>query len=191
MNIQLTDVVKHLLIINVIVFFAASSFLDPRQLYLYYPGSRPFEPYQMISHMFMHGGVSHLAFNMFSLFFLGPHVERFLGGQKFLVLYLAAGFGAMFAHLAFMMITGDKVPVVGASGAVYGVLVGFATLFPNVKLQLLFPPIPIMAKYLALGLIVFDLYSGITGRASGVAHFAHLGGALIGYLIVIYWRRNP
>lgn len=187
---NLTDVVKNLLIINVIIYFGASSLNFTRELYLHYPTSPNFSPYQFVSHMFMHSGVGHLLFNMMSLFFLGPYVERFLGSKKFLILYLASGFGAIAAHLIVAHYLQDFTPVVGASGAVYGVLLAFALLFPDVKLMLLIPPIPVKAKWLALGLIAFDLYNGVRGSDTGIAHFAHLGGAVTGLLLAMMWKNN-
>ena len=145
---RVTDVVKHLLIINVIVFIgayvAASSGLiaSPFQLALFYPTSPNFAPYQIVSHMFMHGDVGHLMFNMLTLFFLGPWVESALGHKKFLLLYFISGFGALAAH--WLISPAD--PIVGASGAIYGVLIAFAVLFPNTRLMLLFPPIPVKGQ---------------------------------------------
>ena len=167
-------------------------------LALFYPGSDFFEPYQLVSHMFMHANTGHLLFNMLSLFFLGPMVERVFGTRRFLFYYLFAGFGAALTHLAFMYYqidisgdyTGINIPVLGASGAVYGVIIAFAVLFPDVRLMLIFPPIPIKARYLAAGLIALDLFSGISGYSTGIAHFAHLGGALFGYLLILYWRKR-
>jgi len=192
---NLTDVVKNLLIINVIIFFGATSMGFARNLYLHFPLSEAFQPYQIVSHMFMHSSVGHLFFNMLSLFFLGPYVERYLGSKRFLILYLASGFGAVVAHMGvdyyqYLEGTLHMIPVVGASGAVYGVLLAFAYLFPDVKLMLMIPPIPVKAKYLALGLIAYDLYSGVVRSGTGIAHFAHLGGALTGILLVLYWKQN-
>lgn len=201
---RVTDVVKHLLIINVIVFFGAQVLLGTNQniLYLYYPQSEFFKPYQLVTHMFMHGGTGHLIFNMLSLFFLGPLIEYTWKSKRFLFYYLFCGFGAMLTHMAVWYLEFQQLPaadfnmlmmhpgvaVVGASGAIYGVFIAIAMLFPNVKLMLLFPPIPIKAKYLALGLIAYDLISGLGGFNTGVAHFAHLGGALFGFLLIMYWR---
>ncbi len=137
--------------------------------------------------MFMHGTISHLLFNMLMLFFLGPMVEQSLGAKRFLILYLVSGFGALLAHYAIFPYVG----VWGASGAVYGVLVAFAVLFPNVQLMLLFPPIPIKAKWLALILIVVGLISGVGGYQSGIAHFAHLGGALTAFILMVIWKKFP
>jgi membrane associated rhomboid family serine protease len=204
---HITDVIKHLLIINLIMFFGSmlmqqTGFLDPSLLACYYPDSEFFRPYQVVTHMFMHGGGFHLFFNMFALVMLGPYVESFLGAKRFLIMYFISGFGALGIHMLvwyiqFMSVSpqeyyslmhNEHLAVVGASGAVYGVLAAFALLFPNTKLMLLIPPIPVKAKYLVLGLVAFDLFSGFTGYQSGIAHFAHVGGALFGFLTLMFWR---
>lgn len=192
---RLTDVVKHLLIINVIVFVAFYMIFPQytRATYLYYPTMDAFQPYQLISHMFMHGSESHILFNMMSLFFLGPMVEQRMGSKRFLIFYLLCGFGAMALHLGLTYLgqLDPRVPVVGASGAIMGVFVAFAMFYPNTKLMLLFPPIPIKAKFLMLGLIAFDLFSGVSGMNTGIAHFAHLGGVIAGALLITMWGKNP
>ncbi len=194
---QLTDVVKHLLIINVLLFFlatsAAGSFLP--DLALYFPGDSRFKPYQLVSHMFMHGGTQHLFFNMFGLFIFGPYVERYVGKQKFFILYLLSGVGAFVAHFAveYFMAEGSGIGmpgVVGASGALMGIVLAFATLFPNLRMMLIFPPIPVKAKYLALFYVALDLYSGFSGAQNNVANFAHLGGALTGFLLTYFWLKG-
>lgn len=197
---QITDVVKNLLLINVIMFLGTSMLMPDswRILAMFYPTSDYFQPFQLVTHMFMHADIGHLAFNMLSLFFLGPYVERAIGPRKFLIFYLLSAFGAALLHLLvryyIIEIGGDvsaiNVPVLGASGAVYGVVVGFGYLYPNAQLMLLIPPIPIRAKYLAVVLIVMDLVLGFSGTQSGVAHFAHVGGALTGFLLLYFWRKN-
>ena len=140
---------------------------------------------------------------MLMLVFLGPMVESVLGAKKFLIMYFVAGFGAAAMHMLVWYFELSALPpgyfdavmhnpnarVVGASGAIFGVLVAFASLFPNVKLMLLFPPIPVKAKYLAVALIAFDLFSGIGRFDTGIAHFAHVGGALFAFLLLIYWGK--
>jgi rhomboid-like protein len=206
---QITAVIKHLLIINLIVFFGAmimqeTGVFDSALLAFHYPESVYFRPYQIVSHMFMHGGMAHLFFNMLALAMLGPYVEAFLGAKRFLTLYLVSGFGALGLHLLiwyfelsglstieFMALMQEReYGVVGASGAVYGVLAAFAFLFPNTRLMLLFPPIPVKAKYLVAALIAFDLFSGVSGRGTGIAHFAHIGGALFGFLTILFWKKT-
>lgn len=207
---QFTKIVKHLLIINVLFFLGSRSLLgEPTplgdlgflKLALFYPQSELFQPFQLVTHMFMHGDFNHLLFNMLSLFFLGPMVEMVWRDKKFLFYYLACGFGAMFFHMIewFTELQSANTyevsrilggPVLGASGAVYGVLTAFAFMYPDRKLMLLFPPIPIKAKYLVGGLIAIDLYLGFSGQRTGIAHFAHVGGAATGLAIMYFWRQK-
>ena len=195
---RLTDVVKHLIIINVIVFVAFElifpQFKDSFAV-LHMPwgatdldGNSYFMPVQLVTHMFMHGGPTHLLFNMMGLFFLGPHIEQVLGKERFLIFYLVCGFAAMGAHMLLSYI--GFIPaaaVVGASGAIMGIFIAFAILFPNTKLMLLFPPIPVKAKYLMGILVLFDVFSGVGGISTGIAHFAHLGGAFCGFIMMNLW----
>ncbi len=198
---QLTDVVKNLLIINVIVFVGVWSLMGDNgyDLALFYPTSTFFKPYQLVTHMFMHANTSHLFFNMFGLFIFGPMVENSIGSKRFFQLYFFAGFGALLLHLGIKYfelyhLGGDprmiNAPMLGASGALMGIVAGFATLFPNMRLQLLFPPIPMKAKYMAMLYIGLDLYLGISGSNTGVAHFAHIGGALFGFLFIRYFGKD-
>ena len=193
----MTEVVKNLLIINVIVFFAVRYLIPVQGLdrffMLVYPGlevtshgtTYQFEPVQIVTHIFMHGDVRHLLFNMLGLFFLGPMVEMALGPKRFLILYLTSGLLAS----AVQMLASQGI-ILGASGAVYGVLAAFATMFPNVQLMLLIPPIPIKAKYMAVGLIVIGLFMGLGGMQSGIGHFAHVAGAVLGFILVRYWKMD-
>ena len=191
----ITQIVKHLIIVNVIVFLAVYS---PLGNYLpnfavHWIKDPRFQPYQIVTHMFMHANGTHLFFNMFALYVFGPMVERYARPRKFLILYFAAGFGSILAHMAIMyyqynyMVIYSFPPTVGASGAIMGILVSFAVLYPDVKLMLLFPPIPIKAKYLAMAYVALDLFSGISGYQTGVANWAHLGGALTGFIITYSW----
>jgi membrane associated rhomboid family serine protease len=167
-------------------------------LAMFYPGSEYFAPYQIITHMFMHGSISHLFFNMFAVFMFGPPLENLWGPKRFLYFYFFTGFGALFLHLFVKYLEmnymggnplSENVPVLGASGAVFGVLIGFGMNFPNTQLMLLFPPIPMKAKYFVAGYAVLELFLGIGNFDSGVAHFAHVGGALFGLLLILYWRK--
>jgi membrane associated rhomboid family serine protease len=196
---SITPIIKNLLIINVLIFVSVA--MTPLGQYIpdlkvYFPGSEHFRPYQLVTHMFMHGSISHLAFNMLALFFLGPYVERYTGERNFFIFYFLCGFGAILAHIGiqyyqhFTMGIDVFPPALGASGAVMGVLIAFAVLYPNVKLMLLFPPIPIKAKYFALGYVLFDLFSGIGGFQPGVANFAHLGGAATGFILTFFWLKK-
>lgn len=190
---RLTDVVKHLLILNVII-FVCFHIVFPQfaaYTYLWFPGTENFKPFQLVSHMFMHGSPMHLLFNMMSLFFLGPMVEQNLGSKRFLTFYLICGFAAMALHLGLSYLGLIRPsPIVGASGAIVGVFIAFALLYPDVKLMLIFPPIPIKAKYMMVGLVLFDLFSGVTGASTGIAHFAHLGGAIAGFVLISSWGKN-
>ena len=173
-----------------------------------------FRPYQIFTHMFTHAGIGHIFFNMFSLWMFGRMLENIWGPKKFLLFYLICGIGAAVAHMSvayfqyrpilealeFARATGQTEYVeqlqsfggyaVGASGAVMGVLVGFAYLFPNTELMLLFPPIPIKAKWLILGLVAFDLFGGLGRTSDGIAHWAHLGGAAMGFILVFIWNKT-
>jgi rhomboid-like protein len=201
-------VVKNIIIINAIVFVAVF-FTPMREFYgvlaMYYIDSPYFGFWQLLTHMFMHGGVWHLALNMYGLFLFGTILERVWGQQKMLFYYFATGFGAAFLYLlveglkykfefgTFFPFTAGltnlSIPVVGASGAVFGVLIAFAMLFPNTELYLLFIPFPIKAKYLIGGYVAYELFRGLQfSTDSQIAHFAHLGGALFGFLIVKYWQ---
>lgn len=202
---QISEVVKNLIIINVIFFLGSNLLMLPDgglipmhrlDLALHFPLSEHFEPYQVVTHMFMHGGLGHLFFNMLGLFFFGPPLENLWGPKRFLFFYLAAGFGAALIHslssyyeFAYNSVPINEIyPALGASGALYAVFVGFAILFPKQKVMLLIPPIPMRASVLVLVLIAYDLFSGISGAGTGIAHFAHLGGAFFGALMVWYWK---
>lgn len=252
-------VVKNLILLNAL-FFVFTRLAEPlmmRYLALYYPGSEFFAPHQLVTHMFMHGGWTHIFFNMFALWMFGKVLEQVWGSKRFLIYYMATGLGAAALHtfvqwieysqiqdaiLAFsnspspdafaavihkyfpgqeasgwyngMMSAWDaspnaeafvlqaetnlrqlvelqmNVPTVGASGAVYGVLLAFGMLFPNVQLMLLIPPIPIKAKYMVIGYGLIELFLGFSNRGGGIAHFAHLGGMIFGFFLIQYWRRN-
>ena len=264
--LQIPPVTKNLIIINALMLFA-TVVLEPRGinltrwLGLYYPGSDYFQPFQYITYMFMHGGLSHLFFNMFALYMFGRVLENVWGPKRFLFFYMVTGIGAAALHtfvnyveiapmahaikefsispspelfsefvnkyqktisgmgfnstsvsnfasqwfnapkatsfeneaLSFM----DKllnarmnIPTIGASGAVFGILLGFGMLFPNTQLMLLFPPIPIKAKYFVMGYGLIELVLGFSMPGSNIAHFAHLGGMLFGYILIRYWNKH-
>lgn len=141
--------------------------------------------------MFSHGGIGHIFFNMLNLWMFGRILENVWGPKKFLLFYFICGVVAAITHLLVQYLTGDFSFAVGASGAVMGVMVGFAVLFPNTELMIMFLPIPIKAKWLILGLIAIDLFGGIGSFGStGIAHWAHLGGGLAGFLLVMYWNKT-
>ncbi len=154
-------------------------------------GVPSFEPWQLVTYGFLHGGFFHLFVNMFALWIFGTALESFWGSRPFLIYYLVclAGAGLIQLFVATGAAeAGNLYPTVGASGAVFGILLGFAMMFPNQRLMLIFPPIPIKAKYFVLFYGAFELYAGVTGSMSGVAHFAHLGGMAFGLVMILYWR---
>jgi len=228
---KLTDGIKHLIIINVILFVAPQLLrLDfTNMLALHFPANEHFGLWQYISHMFMHASVSHILFNMYGLWAFGTPLEQMWGRKKFLFFYFSAGLGAGLiytlvnyyqfnAALETLMSSGISqneilelmnptkmyqnedlqtmnqlynTPAVGASGAVYGVLAAFGLYFKDAKLALIFLPIPIAAKYFIPVMILGDLFFGMTKYSVGnIAHFAHIGGALIGFIIAYSWKRN-
>lgn len=205
-------IVKNLIIINVLVWIAqlifdkndGLTFWLTEKIALFPVGSESFRPYQLATHMFSHASytvsyaypqgkivIIHILFNMFALFMFGRILENVWGAKRFLFFYLACGLGAAVAHLAVEYITGGAAMVVGASGAVMGVIVAFGYLFPNTELMIIPIPVPIKAKWVVLMYIAIDLLGGF-GNISGdkTAHFAHLGGALTGFLIVLYWNKT-
>ncbi len=230
------NTVTALIAINILIFFASNSVDSLNTLLaLYFPENNNFAPWQFVSHIFMHAGLTHLLFNMFALWMFGTQLETIWGGKRFLIFYFACGIGAALIYTAvnyyqfnsvyallsqtglnsfdiqsmidersyppkilseeqaIQLIGTFHTPMVGASGAIYGVLVAYAFNFPNNKLILLFLPYPIAAKYFVPALIGLDLFSGVTGFSifgGGVAHFAHVGGAIIGFLLMIYWRKK-
>lgn len=155
-------------------------------------GTPYFQPYQVLTHMFMHGNLPHLLFNMLGLWMFGSIVEMVWGPQRFLIYYLTCGLGALAAHLLIQYWGFISPPafVLGASGAVYGVLVAFAWHFPERKISLLFPPVTLRAPYMVALMIGVDLFSGISGYSNGIANFAHIGGAATGLLMLLYWSRG-
>ena len=194
----LPTVIKNVLIINVIVFVAC--WLGEEQLHsnfmlrnfaLFHPLSDYFHWWQPLTYMFMHGGFWHIFVNMYTLVIFGVIVERLIGTRKFLIFYLVCGLCAAAAHVGVASLTGSfDTPTVGASGAIYGVLVAYAMLFPDSRMMLIFPPVVLKAKWLVAIFLVIEIFSGVFGTMDGVAHFAHLGGALAGWLLILYWRRQ-
>lgn len=194
-------VIKSLLIANVGVFLfylffgflriggVPLSYLFNTWLALFPLGS-DFFPWQVFTYMFIHGGFVHLFFNMFALWMFGMEIENTWGSKKFLLYYLLCGVGAAFSNLFIAPLFGATGPTVGASGAVYGVLLAFGLMFPD-RYIFLFPfLVPIKAKYFVGMYILLEVFSGVTGTSDGVAHFAHLGGAAVGYLYLLIDRRR-
>lgn len=257
---QIPPVVKNLIIINVLLWLATYVLKNTGTnltdyLALYYPASEKFRLHQIFTHMFMHGGLTHIFFNMFALWMFGRVLESVWGPKRFLLYYLVTGVGAAALHTfvnylsissmqnaldAFINTPSPElldafvkkhlsnpstqvidfinswynspsnpslanegqqlmgrilelnmnIPTVGASGAIFGILLAFGMLFPNTQLMLLFPPIPIRAKYFVMGYGAIELYLGITQPGSNIAHFAHLGGMLFGFFMIKYWNKT-
>lgn len=209
-------VTRNLIIINTLILIITS--LSKNFMYetfaLFYPASPFFHWWQPVTHMFMHGGFGHLFFNMFTLYMFGSVLERVWGGKKYLLFYMVTGLGAALLHTGVEWLqtlhwqhiiqTGDpsaaiaatqsmramlSTPTVGASGAIYGLLLGYAMLFPDSVMTLIFPPISMKAKWFVLVFAVIELLMGVLG-SDGVAHFAHLGGMLFGFILIRIWRKS-
>ena len=187
---NITPVVRNLILVNVLVFLAdwlLSGLHLSALLALYHPQTDFFRPYQLFTYMFVHGSFSHIFFNMLALAFIGPILESYWGAKRFLLFYLVTGIGAAVFNilLGYFLVSARFGAMIGASGAIYGVLMGFGMQFPNMQVMLLIPPIPIKAKYLVflLGGMTFLL-----DRSGNVAHFAHLGGIVVAFIIIRIWR---
>lgn len=185
-----TPIVLNLIIINALVFFAQMVFDGETAkittlLALWPLKTTFFEPYQLVTHMFTHGGWGHILFNMFALWSFGTTLERVWGPKRFLIFYLACGLAAGVAQLFL-----SDAPAVGASGAIMGLLAAFGYLFPNTEL-LVFPvPFPVKAKYFIAVIAAIDLFGGVYSTGSNIAHFAHLGGLAMGFILVIIWNKT-
>ncbi len=240
---NLSLAVKGLIAVNALL-FVVTYFLPGNEqrmsemLALYFPMNELFQPWQFVTHIFMHGGFAHILFNMFALFMFGTPLEKVWGSQRFLIFFFLSGIGAglIYTGINFLEFNSlaDKLAsnglsqgeiklildtgqynssllskiskeelsefftlfhahVVGASGAVYGILVAFGIMYPNAKLALIFLPVPVAAKYFIPALLLLDLFSGITGFSlfgGGIAHFAHIGGAIIGFCLMMLWRKS-
>jgi membrane associated rhomboid family serine protease len=188
-------VVKNLIIVNAL-FWLAATLIRPADeflishLALFPVGSAWFHSWQVVTYMFLHGGFSHLFFNMFALWMFGRSLEYDLGSKRFLIYYMVCGIGAGLIQLLVAWLAGSapNVPTVGASGAIFGVLLAFGMMHPNDVIMLLFPPIALKAKWFVVIYGVLELVFGISGRMDGVAHFAHVGGMLWGFLLLLYWK---
>jgi len=232
----LPPVVKNIILINVLMLLADFTVRSvfgvelTMILGLYFPKSDQFMPLQIVTHMFMHGGIWHLFFNMYALYIFGQVLEQVWGPKRFFIYYMVCGLGAAFIHESVILYQYERImnsispdqlglvlnegsayfregkvfsdetmkslqlllntPTVGASGAVFGILLAFGVLFPNTQLMLLFPPIPIRAKYFVLAYGAIELYLAVTQPNANIAHAAHLGGMLFGYILIRYWRKT-
>lgn len=240
---NITPIVKQLLIINILFFVGTLVVGDPAYqiLAMFFPENQGFHFWQPLSHMFMHGNFMHIFFNMFALYSFGSTLEHFWGEKKFLFFYISCGLGAVLVQTGVSyyyfndavsilesngfqrteilqllnqgkintqwqslltateyqnFISSFATTMVGASGAVYGLLIAFAFMFPNAELGIMFIPVPVKAKYFVpVYMLLFDGFFGIFGNSlmgidSGIAHFAHIGGAITGFLIMWYWKKN-
>lgn len=182
-------VTRALLIANGVLFLltmVAEPVIAPLALW---PLGAGFMPWQLVTYAFLHGGVAHLVFNMIGVYSFGSDLERVWGPRRYLTYYVTCVLTAAITQLVFTRITGSVNPTVGASGAVFGLLLAFAILFPHRTVLLLIPPIPMKAPVFAVVFGVLELVLGVTGTQEGVAHFAHLGGMLGGFLLLTSWRR--
>ena len=208
--------VKNIIIVNTVMLVV--TMLNRPLMYekfaLWFPASPFFEWWQPVTHMFMHSGFFHLFFNMYALYVFGSVLERVWGPKKFLLFYFVTGLGAALVHTGVQWIEYQSaldmlqsalqpaesdimavrniifVPTVGASGAVYGVLLGFAMLYPDTILRLWFPPIALKAKWLVIIFGAIEIVLGITSTGAGIAHFAHLGGLIFGFILLMYWKKT-
>lgn len=145
-----------------------------------------FWPWQLVTYGFLHGDLGHLFFNMFALWMFGVQLENTWGSKRFALFYFVCVIGAALIQIAVMW--GAPIPTLGASGGVFGILLGFGMMFPNHTIMLLIPPIPVKAKYLVIGYGLLELWAAVSGTQAGVANFAHLGGMLFGFALIMYWR---
>ncbi|MEC5158703.1 rhomboid family intramembrane serine protease [Chryseobacterium sp. MP_3.2] len=234
----LPPITRNIIILNAVVFILFY-LLNSQMLYMKFAAFYPFSPYfkswQIITHMFMHGGFMHILFNMFTLYSFGPVLERTLGDKKYVILYFVSGLGSFFLFnlwnfyevqqiqsslegfgfnltdylagesVAFSgsadaILTQQElveklksiisVPMVGASGAIFGIIAAFATMYPNAEIGIMFIPIPVKVKYVLPVIIIGSIALGVTGNVGGIAHLAHVGGALVGFLLARYWKRD-
>ena len=190
---SLPIVTRTLIIINVVAFFA-SSMLGDTALYLaLWPmqSGSPFFPWQIVTYGFLHAGLTHLLVNMLALYMFGGDLERLWGPRRYLQLYFASLVSAAVIQLGFQYFAAlPPTPTVGASGAVFGLLLGFAMYFPRRIIVPLIPPIPMPAPVFVTLYGVLELYLGVTGTQQGVAHFAHLGGMLGAFIVLLVVRRS-
>ncbi|MBQ2918803.1 MAG: rhomboid family intramembrane serine protease [Bacteroidales bacterium] len=188
---NLPSAVKHIMIISLCLMIM--TYLNEplmARLFALNPITFIKRPWQLVTYMFMHGNFAHLFFNMYTLYVFGTVLERVWGTRKFLLYYFVTGIGAALVHIGVQWLTGDFALTVGASGAIYGILMGYAMLYPDSTLMLLLPPVSVKAKWLVLIFAGIELLLGVTGTQAGVAHFAHLGGLVFGLFLILYWKKT-
>ena len=192
---RLTPVVKNLIILNVGIFILQGLIPQEieRSLMLYDFRYEDFRPFQLFTHIFLHGGLMHLFFNMLWLFFMGPIIEQYIGEKKFIILYLVSGIGAgILQNLSYMYDSPEfatYIPSLGASGAVAGIMIATALKMPNMEIVIFPLPMPVKMKYFVMFYAVKELLSGLNGANTGVAHFAHLGGMVFGAILILFWNQ--
>jgi membrane associated rhomboid family serine protease len=193
---NIPTVTKNLLLINLLA-FVATLILEQQGIYLevlgglHFFASPYFHFYQFVTYLFLHGSFTHLFFNMFALWMFGCVIERVWGSKKYLFYYLACGIGAGLCQELVQFLTGSISLTIGASGAVYAILLAFGLTFPDERMFIFPLPIPIKAKWFVMGYVAIELFSAVNMPGDGVAHMAHLGGMLFGFLIIRYWQRHP
>lgn len=192
MPFDLPPVTRNLLIVNVVVFLLQEYVMGEALLihFALWPlGSGLFGPWQIVTSAFMHGSITHIAFNMFALYMFGGAIERTFGARNFIIYYFVCAIVAALAQLIVVhWFTHGFYPTLGASGAIFGLLLAFGMLYPHEKMMLIFLPIPIPAWLFVTGYAAVELVMGVTGTQAGVAHFAHLGGMVGGIVLIEYWR---
>lgn len=216
----LPPITKNLLVINILMFLAyivaQQSGVDLNDLLgLHFFKSKSFHLYQLVSYMFMHANLQHIFFNMLALWMFGRIMEQAWGPKRYLIFYMVCGLGAGLCQelVQYLQYVGEGLAnyqyvdfgggmrltmeqylaqwtTVGASGAIYGILLGFGLTYPNATIFLLIPPLPLKAKWLVIGYAVIELWAGLTSAGSNVAHFAHLGGMIFGFALILYWRHK-
>ncbi|MBU8883714.1 rhomboid family intramembrane serine protease [Kaistella sp. DKR-2] len=235
---NIPPITRNIIIINAVVFiltYFLNSDLMYRYLAAFYPFSPFFHSWQILTHMFMHGSLMHILFNMLTLYSFGPVLEQVLGEKKYLILYFVSGLGAFFLFNLWNFVEVEQiktslqsfgfdlsgymdgesvpfkgssdailaqqelisnlrsiitVPMVGASGAIFGVIAAFATLYPDAKIMIMFIPVPVKVKYVLPVVVIGSVVLGVTGNVGGIAHLAHVGGAIVGYILASYWKKN-
>lgn len=197
---DLPPATRTLIFATVAIFFVQGAFMGPALAYFaLWPIDRSaaaavgvpgFQPWQLLSYAFLHGNIPHLLLNMIGLYMFGSEIERLFGLRRYLTYYIVSAVAAALAQLIVAAWSDTFYPTVGASGAVFGLLLAYARYFPHRKILLLFPPIPLPARTFVILYAALELYLGVTGTQAGVAHFAHLGGMVGGALLMIYWTHR-
>lgn len=201
-------VTRNIFMINVLMFIATlinQNFML-ETFSVFYPKSPFFRLWQPVTYLFMHGNFWHIFVNMWCLLMFGSVLERAIGSRKYLIFYFVTGLGALLIHFLVQDIQAHVwladssnmqkyytllgTPTLGASGAIFGIQIGYAMLYPNALWTLVFPPITLKAKWFVLIFMAIELFTGITGTMDGIAHFAHLGGALFGFLLILWWKKK-